>query len=110
MMYLSSGDTDEGNIRLLKRVHSLVNVSKKNGTAWQRETLALACSSEIDIRYFLTEGWAAGLPGDKRDQSPVQPMELRIARSFPIVLLTVPAASLVGQQHFRLEWEPKLGS
>ena len=56
MMYLSSGDTDEGNIRLLKRVHSLVNVSKKNGTAWQRETLALACSSDSDIRYFLTEG------------------------------------------------------
>ena len=109
MLYLSNGDTDEGNIQLRKQVHSLVNLSKKNGTAWQGETLALACSSEIDIRYFLTEGWAAGLPGDKRDQSLVQPMELRIARSFPIVLLTVPAASLVGQQHFRLEWEPKLG-
>ena len=107
---LRARNSDEGNIRLLKQVHSLVNLSKKNGPAWQGETLALACSSEIDIRYFLTEGWAAGLPGDKRDQSPVQPMELRIARSFPIVLLTVPAASLVGQQHFRLEWEPKLGS
>ena len=56
MMYLSNGDTDERNIRLRKQVHSLVNLSKKNGTAWQGKTLALACSSEIDIRYFLTEG------------------------------------------------------
>ena len=56
MLYLSNGDTDEGNIRLRKHVHSLVNLLKKNGTAWQGETLALACSSEIDIRYFLTEG------------------------------------------------------
>ena len=56
MMYLSNGDMDERNIRLRKQVHSLVNLSKKNGTAWQGKTLALACSSEIDIRYFLTEG------------------------------------------------------
>ena len=29
MLYLSNGDTDEGNIRLRKQVHSLVNLLKK---------------------------------------------------------------------------------
>ena len=76
------------------------NLSRKIGMAFLGRDLALACSSLIDLRYCSIDGWETGFPiPSLSSHSPPNPASVKMARSFPIILSTVPAANRLGQEH-----------
>ena len=77
---------------------SFSNLSRNIGMAFLGRDLALAYSSLTDLWYCLTEGWETGFPiPSLLSHSPPSPAFAKIARSFPIILSTVPAANRVGK-------------
>ena len=76
------------------------NLSRKIGMAFLGRDLALACSSLTDLRYCFIDGWETGFPiPSLSSHSPPNPASVKMARSFPIILSTVPAANRLGQEH-----------
>ena len=66
--------------------------------AFLGQDLALACSFLIDLRYCLMDGWETGFPiPSLSSHSPPSPAFMKIVRSFPIILSTVPVPNRVGQ-------------
>ena len=76
------------------------SLSRKIGIACMGKTLSWACCSNTIKRYFLTVGWAAGLPTFRSSfQWEPLPNSLKIVFNFPILLSIVPAARNLGQEH-----------
>ena len=76
------------------------SLSRNNGVAWTGNLMAKVYSSSTVAWYCLMEGCAVGFPKCKSSfQLKPPPLSLKIVRSLPILLSTVPAARTLGHEH-----------